>query len=225
MTSWMNQISPVAAPAPAPVATFAGPTAQELNAAADAFAKRLAERGYRDEFAGKMVVAAQDLADKLRKYGRFASQKQADFAAKIVVWSGADKPAEQAPVAPAKPEGTPVPQTFAVLQRLSRLTVDGLKLARKNQDSLVWIKHPAHDGVFGKIVDGEAVLFPARIRNAGLNAADLQAKLAEVEADPKAAAAAYGLASGVCSCCGRDLTDPASIAIGIGPICLTKAGW
>lgn len=43
--------------------------------------------------------------------------------------------------------------------------------------------------------------------------------------DPKAAAIAYGLKYGVCSCCGRELTDPVSVANGIGPICAEKFGW
>lgn len=43
--------------------------------------------------------------------------------------------------------------------------------------------------------------------------------------DPKAAAVAYGKSFGKCSCCGRQLTDPASIEAGIGPICAGKFGW
>ena len=35
-------------------------------------------------------------------------------------------------------------------------------------------------------------------------------------------AAAYGRRSGRCCCCGRELTDPASIAAGIGPVCAAK---
>jgi hypothetical protein len=40
-----------------------------------------------------------------------------------------------------------------------------------------------------------------------------------VLADPKAASIAYGRELGVCGVCGRTLTDPESIAKGIGPIC------
>lgn len=46
-----------------------------------------------------------------------------------------------------------------------------------------------------------------------------------VATDPAAAAKAYGLRTGSCSCCGRTLTDPESIERGIGPICETKFGW
>jgi hypothetical protein len=45
-----------------------------------------------------------------------------------------------------------------------------------------------------------------------------------IAADPKAAAVRFGRQTGKCSCCGRTLTDPESIRLGIGPICLKKWG-
>lgn len=44
-------------------------------------------------------------------------------------------------------------------------------------------------------------------------------------ADPKAAAIAYGIETGVCCVCNAQLTNEASIQAGIGPICATKFGW
>ena len=41
-------------------------------------------------------------------------------------------------------------------------------------------------------------------------------------ADPAAAVRRYGHETGICSCCGRTLTDPVSIAAGIGPICASR---
>lgn len=46
--------------------------------------------------------------------------------------------------------------------------------------------------------------------------------LAEIEKDPRAAAIAYGRELGRCSICNRTLTDPDSIANGIGPVCATR---
>lgn len=46
--------------------------------------------------------------------------------------------------------------------------------------------------------------------------------LNKIAADPVGEAAAYGKETGSCSCCGRELTDPVSIARGIGPICESK---
>lgn len=46
-----------------------------------------------------------------------------------------------------------------------------------------------------------------------------------VAADPAGEAVRYGKETGECSCCGRELTDPNSIAAGIGPICAGKWGF
>jgi hypothetical protein len=42
--------------------------------------------------------------------------------------------------------------------------------------------------------------------------------------DPRGVAVQYGRDTGICSCCGRTLTDPVSIEMGIGPICAMKWG-
>jgi hypothetical protein len=55
--------------------------------------------------------------------------------------------------------------------------------------------------------------------------AALLARVAAIEVDPKRALEDHGLRTGSCGCCGRLLTDPTSISIGIGPICLAKGGW
>ncbi|MEI9428683.1 DUF6011 domain-containing protein [Mesorhizobium sp. Cs1299R1N3] len=69
----------------------------------------------------------------------------------------------------------------------------------------------------GKIVEGK---FEAR-REA---MADTLSILCEIAADPMESAVRYGRATGVCGCCGRELTDKDSVAAGIGPICATKWG-
>ena len=42
--------------------------------------------------------------------------------------------------------------------------------------------------------------------------------------DPRDAAIRYGQRTGSCACCGRALTNHASIELGIGPVCATKWG-
>lgn len=49
--------------------------------------------------------------------------------------------------------------------------------------------------------------------------------LKKILSDPKGACAAYGLNIGKCGICGLPLTNEESRKIGIGPICLGKAGW
>ena len=45
------------------------------------------------------------------------------------------------------------------------------------------------------------------------------------EVTPKVAAEEYGQRIGACAICNRTLTDPTSIALGIGPTCRGKTGW
>jgi hypothetical protein len=54
---------------------------------------------------------------------------------------------------------------------------------------------------------------------------EIKAKLALIAADPAAAARVSGQDTGVCCCCGAELTDPDSIAAGIGPICAGNWGF
>lgn len=48
--------------------------------------------------------------------------------------------------------------------------------------------------------------------------------LLRMTADPAGEARLYGQRTGVCCCCGRELTDPVSIEAGIGPICAERWG-
>jgi Family of unknown function (DUF6011) len=46
-----------------------------------------------------------------------------------------------------------------------------------------------------------------------------------VAANPHTAAKAFGAKWGICSCCGRELSNAESVRLGIGPICRDKFGW
>lgn len=54
---------------------------------------------------------------------------------------------------------------------------------------------------------------------------DQKSRIAEASASPIKAAIAHGKVTGCCACCGLELTNPESIARGIGPICAEKYGW
>lgn len=56
-------------------------------------------------------------------------------------------------------------------------------------------------------------------------APEQQAAVIEAAADPEKAAVAYGLMTGSCACCGRELTNQVSVKRGIGPVCAAKFGW
>lgn len=204
------------------------PMAAELRAASVRFDAR------RDAFAAGKGTTCRDIADKLERFGSFVSEKQEQFAAKLVEWSKprqwGQEAAQAAPGAPVAPSPAPAPvvrleRLFDLMQRLSKLTIGAVTIARKNQDSLCWVKLAGREGVFGKIENGALSLFWGRLHTAKVDAKVVEADLLRIEQDPEAAAVLHGKASGRCSICSRDLTDPVSIERGVGPICLGKAGW
>jgi len=64
----------------------------------------------------------------------------------------------------------------------------------------------------GKIADGKFI--PSK----GCYTSTVDAVVA-VSANPRGEAVKHGKVTGRCSCCGRELSDPVSIEMGIGPIC------
>jgi hypothetical protein len=221
---WTN---PVRTAQRAPVDADVAQRVQALEQAAARFAVR------RDSFAVGKSATCLDLAAKLERFGSFVSDKQDDFARKLVEWSlpRAQQAVQEAPGAPIARLLAPAPvqapvvrleRLFDLMQRLSKLTIGEITIARKNQDSLCWVKVANAEGVMGKIEGGVLSLFTGRILKAGVEPGAVAASLRMIEADPEAAAALHGKASGRCSVCSRDLTDPASIERGIGPVCAEK---
>lgn len=67
----------------------------------------------------------------------------------------------------------------------------------------------------GKIADGKFI--PSN----GCHTATADA-VVRVSSDPRGEAVKHGNITGRCSCCGRELSDPISIEMGIGPICASN---
>jgi hypothetical protein len=75
--------------------------------------------------------------------------------------------------------------------------------------------------------DGEyAGKITAESKFYGLRSArgNIEAELIELAKDPRGQAKLHGQETGKCSCCSRELTDPKSIELGIGPVCLENWG-
>lgn len=90
-----------------------------------------------------------------------------------------------------------------------------IKVAKLHADTL----YVTDGGEYvGKIVSGKFF----GNRSAKKDVGDLLIDLAK---DPKAAAISYGRATGNCGCCGRALSDPVSVEMGIGPICAGNWGF
>jgi molecular chaperone DnaK (HSP70) len=106
----------------------------------------------------------------------------------------------------------------------------GLKRPKITIDTVVISPAPAHgknpgaiyvkdDGLYlGKIAGGQ--FFASRDCTEAA-----KAKVLSFIADPMAAAEAYGLETGRCCICNRELTNADSVGRGIGPICRERMGW
>jgi len=173
--------------------------------------------------AGRGNEFGQSLLSSLRGYGSLTERQLA--AVQKIVAQDAERAAARAADAQApsaRPAALPMPRTLDAVARFARVTVGDVSIAKKNDEELWWLK--SGDTLVGRLTAEGAVLFGKRIRDAGLASTAIQAALEALEADPIAAIKAHGLATGSCGCCGRELTDPTSIALGIGPICAGKLG-
>lgn len=112
------------------------------------------------------------------------------------------------------------------------LKVSGLKWPKLRVHGLVFSPAPAYGKNPGSVyVKSTGDVYYGRIDPQGRFLAsgdatdEVKALVARVAADPAAEAALHGKETGRCSCCGLELTNPESIALGIGPICREKWGW
>ena len=106
----------------------------------------------------------------------------------------------------------------------------GIKTPKLRLDSFIFSRAPdtgrnagsiyvKEDGTYlGKIAAGKFTATGACDESA-------KARVIAAAANPHESAKAYGLRTGSCSCCGRELTNGLSIDLGIGPICREKFGW
>lgn len=99
--------------------------------------------------------------------------------------------------------------------RVAGMVISRAKETSKNAGSL-YVK--SGETYLGRITGGRFV------RSRDCRDEDEKALL-ECADDPKAASIKFGRLTGSCACCGRELTDPKSVELGIGPICADKWGF
>jgi len=127
--------------------------------------------------------------------------------------------------AATKADLEPIRQMFETAResgyKAPKYRAEGLVISRAGDHSrnpgALYVKND-EDEYLGKVVGTQ--FFP--VRTAPTNTTE---KLATIAQDPKAAAIRWGQRTGRCSCCGRELTNHASIDAGIGPICAEKWGF
>lgn len=158
---------------------------------------------------------ARDLA---RKWDTL-SDRQMAWAHKLAVDAAA-------PAAAASEEFAPLFACFEAARstgakRMS-LRFDGVTIKPSRDGAALWVtsQTEVEEGNYGW-----QPRYLGKITPAGPDrrlSADVVEVLRSAAADPLSAAVRYGQATGNCSCCGRELTDPASIEAGIGPVCAEK---
>ena len=101
-----------------------------------------------------------------------------------------------------------------------RLTIGNVVISPAKEDSAnpgaLYVK--SGGTYLGKIKDGR--FFCSRDCTP-----DDEARVLAFVKDPRAAAEAYGIDTGICCVCNATLTNEESISLGIGPICREKFGW
>lgn len=91
-----------------------------------------------------------------------------------------------------------------------------MSLAKEHSVNAGAVYVKANDSQYmGKINNGH--FYPSRDCDS-----DMQAAILKACETPEASAVAYGRITGSCSCCGRELNNAESIALGIGPVCRGK---
>lgn len=170
----------------------------------------------------KEVAPANDflksLKDQFLKYGKL-SEKQVDAVKKNM-------------------EPKPVLVPLAVGENVAQMEnaflsakAAGLKRPKLKLDGYVFKPAPANGKNPGAIyvVDANNV-YVGMIKDGAYKpsyAADDEVKsdVLAICANPMGAAVAYGKKYGNCACCGKELSDPKSVELGIGPVCAKKYGF
>lgn len=106
----------------------------------------------------------------------------------------------------------------------------GIKYPKLRLDTFVFSPAPAHGKNAGAIYVKEGEDYLGKIVGGKFLRVQLcndeqERRIVAAAADPKAAAIAYGKKFGSCCICGRELSNPASVELGIGPICASRFGW
>lgn len=171
---------------------------------------------------------AASMLEAVRKWGSLTERQLAACESAVAkLAAGKAARAEQAKAAPAI-DTSKIEAAFAAA-RASRdgagrvmLRTEGAVFSAAKADSAnpgaIYVKTGMRGEYLGKIVEGRFIALRSCTPE---QAAAVQA----ASVDPLASAKAYGLKTRSCSCCGRELTDPDSIAAGIGPTCASNYGW
>jgi uncharacterized protein DUF6011 len=209
-------------------------TADAWHAAHPAESAWLAARAPRSDF-------ARSLQDAVAKYGSLTDNQLAAVQRSIA--KDAVRDAERAQERAERAASAPAVEITKIADAFAAAKGRGLKFPRLRLGDFVFTlagersKRPGSINVahatrreFDRFTGAEKRQYLGNIAEGkftrGFKCEPTEAaEIAQVCADPEAAAVAYGRRFGQCACCGKELTNHESIERGIGPICAEKYGW
>lgn len=185
-----------------------------------AFASRLSDDEVHDFLLESRNSFAQSL---LARWGQLSSAQWA-WAHKLAIDS--TPVATVTTVANSAWQGLFAPFISAAAGGAKRMTLrfEGLTIKPSKDMSSLYITNPNEfeEGRFGL-----QAKYMGKVTLSGPDSRlpePVKEQLLWIAGDPLSAAIEYGSITGNCSCCGRELTVPASIKAGIGPRCRVKYG-
>jgi hypothetical protein len=103
-----------------------------------------------------------------------------------------------------------------------KIVLNGIRISpageRSRNPGALYVVDRAMDLYLGKVQDGK--FYASRDCRE-----DQRIEVVSLMADPMGHAEAFGKLTGNCCICSRELTDPMSVARGIGPVCAERFGW
>jgi hypothetical protein len=164
---------------------------------------------------------AQSLVDQFNRKGDL-SEKQVAAAQRMIAKTEATRAAN----AKSRDEAATEIDLSAIRTMFEKAFENGRKRPTYRAEGIVISRAPDHGKNAGALYIKTGADYQGKItaemvfRPSHGAAPETTAALTAIAADPQDAAVRYGRETGSCGCCGRELTDPTSIAAGIGPICV-----
>lgn len=164
---------------------------------------------------------AQSLLEAIKQYGHLTERQMA----KVEELMARDAERQQERAAERKANEVQVANANGIIEALTKATREGHKAPKLRTEVATFSMAKAGSVNAGCVYAKAGELYLGKITPAGVFqpsrdcTAEQKAEIAKIAENALEAAVEYGKRTGRCSCCGRELTDPVSIAAGIGPIC------
>lgn len=177
-------------------------------------------------FTGSTFPFAVAMREAVEKYGSLTERQLAASNNALDKLNAAKQQRQERIESAPAVNATALHEAFAIAaskgKRTPKLIVMGLRIkpakASSTNAGALYVTQRSTNLYLGKVIGGKFL----RTRDCDAEAEKI---VLDVIADPKGAAIRSGITTTTCSVCGITLTDPASIAAGIGPTCATNFGW